>query len=80
VSPLGSGAHPAPYPMGTGVLSPGEKWPGRGADHLPPSSAEVKNGGTMPPLADTWCLIKNTEHFIFQQYGDSLNYAIGAVK
>jgi hypothetical protein len=27
--------------MGTGFLL-GVKWPGRGADHLPPSSAEVK--------------------------------------
>jgi hypothetical protein len=37
----GSGAHPAFYPMGTGVLSPGKARPGRDADHLPPSS--VKN-------------------------------------
>jgi hypothetical protein len=35
----GSGAHPASYPMGTG----GKAWPGRDADHSPPSSAEVKN-------------------------------------
>jgi hypothetical protein len=28
----------------------GVKWPGREADHLPPSSAEVKNGGVIPPL------------------------------
>jgi hypothetical protein len=40
----GSGAHPAPCPMGTGVLSPGVKArPGRDADHSPPSSAEVEN-------------------------------------
>jgi hypothetical protein len=40
----GSGAHPASYPMGTGVLSPGGKArPGRDADHSPPSSAEVKD-------------------------------------
>jgi hypothetical protein len=41
----GSGAHPASYPMGTGGCSfPGVKeWPGRDADHQPPSSAEVKN-------------------------------------
>jgi hypothetical protein len=38
----GSGAHPASYPMGTRALSLGVKWPGREADHLPPSSAEVK--------------------------------------
>jgi hypothetical protein len=35
----GSGAHPASYPMGTG----GKARLGRDADHLPPSSAEVKN-------------------------------------
>jgi hypothetical protein len=29
---------------------PGVKRPGREADHLPPSSAEVKNGGAIPPL------------------------------
>jgi hypothetical protein len=34
----GPGAHPASCTMGTGV-----KRPGRGADHPPPSSAEVKN-------------------------------------
>jgi hypothetical protein len=34
----GSGAHPASYPMDTG----GKARPGRDADHLPPSSAEVK--------------------------------------
>jgi len=37
----GPGAHPASYTMGTGSL-PGVKWPGRGVDHLLPSSAEVK--------------------------------------
>jgi hypothetical protein len=40
----GSGAHPASCPMGTGGPSPGSKArPGRGADHSPTSSAEVKN-------------------------------------
>jgi hypothetical protein len=39
----GSGAHPASYPMGTGVPLPGGKArPGRDADHSTPSSAEVK--------------------------------------
>jgi hypothetical protein len=32
-------------PLGTGG-----KRPGREADHPPPASAEVKNGGTIPPL------------------------------
>jgi hypothetical protein len=39
----GSGAHPASYPVGTRGSYPGVKRPGREADHLPPSSAEVKN-------------------------------------
>ena len=37
----GSGAHPASYVMGTGSF-PGVKRPGRGVDHPPTSSAEVK--------------------------------------
>jgi hypothetical protein len=40
----GSGAHPASCTMGTGDPFPGGKArPGRDADHLPPSSAEVVN-------------------------------------
>jgi hypothetical protein len=38
----GPGAHPAFCKMGTGSF-PGVKRPGRGADHPPPSSAEVEN-------------------------------------
>jgi hypothetical protein len=38
----GPGAHPACCTMGTGSL-PEVKRPGRGADHPPPSSAEVEN-------------------------------------
>jgi hypothetical protein len=45
-----SGAHPASYPMGTGGSFPGVKWQGHEADHSLPSSAEVKNGGAIPPL------------------------------
>jgi hypothetical protein len=37
----GPEAHPASCTMGTGSFS-GVKRPGRGADHPPPSSAEVK--------------------------------------
>jgi hypothetical protein len=40
---IGSGAHPASYPVISGALSLGVKRPGCDADHLPPSSAEVKN-------------------------------------
>jgi hypothetical protein len=38
----GPGAHPASCTMGTGSF-PGVKRPGRGAEHPPPSSAEVEN-------------------------------------
>jgi hypothetical protein len=38
----GPGAHPAFCTIGTGSI-PGVKRPGRGADHPPPSSAEVEN-------------------------------------
>ena len=37
----GPGAHPAYYTMGTGSF-PGVKRPGRGVDHPPPYSAEIK--------------------------------------
>jgi hypothetical protein len=37
--------------MGTGGFIPGVKWQGHEADQSPPSSAEVKNGGTVPPLS-----------------------------
>ena len=36
------GVYPASYAMGTGFLSGGVKRPGRGINHTPPSSAEVK--------------------------------------
>jgi hypothetical protein len=40
----GSEAHPGSCPMGTGGSFPGGKArPGREADHLPPSSAEIVN-------------------------------------
>ena len=38
----GPGAHPAYYKIGTGYLSRGLRRPGRGVNHPPPSSAEVK--------------------------------------
>jgi hypothetical protein len=38
------------------ALSEGVKWPGREADHSPPSSDEVKNDGsiTPPPHTSSW--------------------------
>jgi hypothetical protein len=39
----GSGAQPAFYTLGTGVLSLGIKRPGRKSDHSPPPTGEIKN-------------------------------------
>jgi hypothetical protein len=50
-----------------GVLSPGLKQPGPEADHSPPSSAEVKDARSIPPLIQyvflVWCLIKQLTSF-----------------
>jgi hypothetical protein len=40
----------SPFQCVPGALSLGIKQPRREADHSPPSSAEVKNGGAIPPL------------------------------
>jgi hypothetical protein len=54
---VGFAAHPASYPMGSGV-----KRPGREADHSPPSSADVNNAwnytSTPPYIFVVWCLDK----------------------
>jgi hypothetical protein len=39
--------------MVTGGSSPEVKLPGREADHSPPASDEVKNGGAILPLPNT---------------------------
>jgi hypothetical protein len=52
---------PTSYPMGTGSCFPGLKWPGREADHSPPTSAEVKKmwiyTSTLPYAFMGQCLI-----------------------
>jgi hypothetical protein len=45
----GSGAQPASYPMGNVGSFLGVKRPGNEADQLPPSSAEINNGGAIRP-------------------------------
>jgi hypothetical protein len=45
-----SGAHPATYPMGTGISFLVVKQPVHEADHSPPSNVEVKNGEAIPSL------------------------------
>jgi hypothetical protein len=58
---------PASYPIVIGILTPGIKRPVRKADHLPPSNAEVRIRGAVPPLIQyvfmAWCLIKHRENF-----------------
>jgi hypothetical protein len=40
------------YPMGTGrAVSSGVKRQGREADHSSKTSAEIKNGGAIPPFS-----------------------------
>jgi hypothetical protein len=55
-----------------GALSPEIKWPGWEPDHSPPSSAKVKNGGTISPLPmSSWhraSLIKYRDNFTFFFY------------
>jgi hypothetical protein len=46
----GSGVHSVSYPMCTGADFPKSKRQRREADYHSPSSAEVKNGGAIPPL------------------------------
>jgi hypothetical protein len=63
----GPGAHPASYTMGTGSFS-GVKRPGRGVDHPPPSSAEVKEGLELylySPPGPSWPVIGWTVPFTF---------------
>jgi hypothetical protein len=60
-----------------GALYPEVKRQGREADHLPPSSAEVKNGGAIPPLLhmSSWHsaqLIKHTDNFTSFTYSLAL--------
>jgi hypothetical protein len=60
----GFGSHPASYAMDTEAVSLGVKRPGCEAQHSPPSSVEVKNGGAIPAppfIFMAWCLIKYME-------------------
>jgi hypothetical protein len=54
------GAHPALYKMGTGSF-PGVKRPGRGVDHPPPSSVDVKERVELyiySPSGPSWLVIR----------------------
>jgi hypothetical protein len=47
---LGPIQPPVQWILGAGVFPRGVKRPGRETDHSPPSSAEVKKGGTIRPI------------------------------
>jgi hypothetical protein len=48
---IGSGAHPASYPLGTRGSFP--RGGATEADHSPPYCAKVRNGGAIPPFPHT---------------------------
>jgi hypothetical protein len=52
-SHTGAGAHQPPLQWVPEFLFSGIKRPGREVDHSPPSNAEVKNGGAIPPFLHT---------------------------
>jgi hypothetical protein len=64
---IDSGAHPTSYKMGTWSCFPAETRQVREADHLPSSSAEVKNGewrsfiSTPLYVFMAWCLINKAQ-------------------
>jgi hypothetical protein len=59
ISPYSPGPRPAlgstqpPTQWVQGAISLGAQRPGCEADHSPPSTAKVKNGGAIPPLSHT---------------------------
>ena len=62
----GPGAHPASYTMGNGSF-PGVKRLGRGVDHPPPFSVEVKVRVTIPviPYGPSWPVLGQSVPFYF---------------
>jgi hypothetical protein len=66
----GSGPTQTPIQWVPGTLSMGIKWPGREADHLPPSSAEVKECVELylhSPNMPSWhgAQLKHRDNFTF---------------
>jgi hypothetical protein len=71
------GPNQPPIQCVPGSLSLEVKQPGREADHSPPSSAEVKNVCTIPPLHlyvfMSWCFVKHRDNFTFIFFTRCLN-------
>ena len=70
----GPGAHPASYTMDTGSF-PTVKWPGRGVNHPPPSSTEVKERVELylySPSGPSWPVLGQTLPFTFAFVSHSL--------
>ena len=60
-----------PVPMGTGSLSPGVKWPGRGVHHPPPSSTKITRRVELLPYSPSgpsWPVLGWPLHFCLYIY------------
>ena len=63
-SQTSSGPHTASYTVGTGSLSSGVKRPGRGVDHPPPSSVEIKESVELYLYSFLWtCMVCSRMNF-----------------
>jgi hypothetical protein len=66
------GSTQPPLQWVAGALSLEVNWPGREADHSPPSSAEVKNAWSYTSTPQyafmAWCLVKHRDNFTFTFY------------
>ena len=52
-------------PSGYRVSITGVKWPGRGADHPPLSSAEVKEKSRAIPLLNLWAFVLQGDLYLY---------------
>jgi hypothetical protein len=67
-----------PIQLVPGTLSRTLKRPGHESDHIPPSSAEVKNAwhytSTDLQVLMTWCLIKQRDSFTFKPLEETFEF------
>jgi hypothetical protein len=74
--------HPASYKMDTGSF-PGVKWPGRGVDHTPPSSSEVKERVELfvhSPSLPSWPLNSRTLSLLLVMSNEGQKHVAGIVQ